>query len=66
VRRRSTAEPPPGSAAGVLLACEREADAAGDDGRLAAVRSWRAMLRAAGNDPEVAGLFAAFALEEDG
>lgn len=64
MRRRSTAEPPRDSAAGVLLACERQAAAAGDDGRLIQVRSWLAMLRAAGGDPEVGELLAAFARED--
>jgi hypothetical protein len=70
VRRRRTAEPPRDSAAGVLLAYEREyaaAAAAGDAraaGRLVSVRSWRAMLRASGNDPEVAEFFAVFARED--
>jgi hypothetical protein len=63
VRRRRTAEPPPGSAAGVLLACEREAAAGGDAERLAAVRSWIDMLRAAGGDLDVAGLLVAFTRE---
>jgi hypothetical protein len=48
----------------VLLACERAAAAAGDDGRLVQVRSWLAMLRAAGGDPEVGGLLVAFARED--
>jgi hypothetical protein len=70
VRRRRTAEPPRDSAAGELLAYEREysAAAAGGDARaaerLVSVRSWRAMLRAAGNDPEVAEFFAGFARED--
>lgn len=64
MRRRSAADPPRDSATGVLLACEREAEAAGDDGRLAAVRSWRAMLRAAGGDPQVGELLVAFARED--
>ena len=70
MRRRRTAEPPRDSAAGVLLAYEREyaaAAAAGDARaaeRLVSVRSWRAMLRAAGNDPEVAEFFAGFARED--
>jgi len=55
---------------GVLLAYEREyatAAAAGNAqaaGRLVSVRSWRAMLRASGNDPEVAEFFAVFARED--
>jgi len=62
VRRKSRA-PARDSAAGVLLAYERAAAAAGDAGRLAVVRSWLAMLRSAGGDPEVGELFAAFARE---
>jgi len=64
VRRRSTAPPPRDSAAGVLLACERQAAAAGDGRRVIQVRSWRAMLRAAGGDPEVGELLLAFARED--
>jgi hypothetical protein len=54
----------------VLLAYEREyaaAAAAGDARaaeRLVSVRSWRTMLRASGNDPEVAEFFAGFARED--
>jgi hypothetical protein len=48
----------------VLLACERQAAAAGDGRRVIQVRSWRAMLRAAGGDPEVGGLLLAFARED--
>jgi hypothetical protein len=48
----------------VLLACERQAAAAGDGGRLIQVRSWLAMLRAAGGDPEVGELLLAFARED--
>jgi hypothetical protein len=49
----------------VLLACEREAAAAGDDGRLIQVRSWLGMLRAAGGDPEAGELLVAFAREDE-
>jgi hypothetical protein len=67
--RRKRREPPRDSAAGVLLALEAEAAAAaaGGDQRavalLAQVRSWLAMLRAAGGDREIGGLFAIFAAE---
>jgi hypothetical protein len=70
VRRRRTAGPPADSAAGELLAFERECAAAAAAGdawaaeRLTAVRSWLDMLRGAGGDPEVAGLLAAFARED--
>lgn len=70
MRRRRTAGPPADSAAGELLAWEREcaaAAAAGNEGateRLAAVRSWRWMLRDAGNDPAIGGLFLEFARNE--
>jgi hypothetical protein len=64
VRRRSTAQPPRDSAAGVLLACEREAEAAGDAQRLVQVRSWIHMLRVAGGDPQVGELLVAFARED--
>lgn len=69
MKRRKTAVPPRDSAAGVLLAleCEAAAAAAGGDERAVAlhrqVRSWLAMLAAAGGDREVAGLFAIFASE---
>jgi hypothetical protein len=62
VKRRVVA-PSADSAAGVLLACEREALAAGDIERLIQVRSWRAMLADAGGDPELRELFAVFATE---
>lgn len=61
---RKAAEPPRDSAAGLLLACEQEAAAAGDAERLAAVRSWIHMLHLAGGDPEVGELLVAFALED--
>jgi hypothetical protein len=68
VRRRRKA-PPPGSAAGELLALEAECAvaAAGGDGRAVAllgqVRSRQAMVAAAGGDAEIAALFAIFAAE---
>ncbi len=61
--RRKRQAPPRDSAAGELLAYERAAVAAGDAERVAAVRSWLAMLRFAGGDPEVGELFAVFARE---
>jgi hypothetical protein len=70
VRRRRAGEPPADSPAGELLAWEREcaaAAAAGDSQaaeRLVSVRSWLDMLRAAGNDPVIADLFAAFARDD--
>ena len=70
MRRRRTADPPAGSAAGVLLAYERQcavAAAAGDElaaERLVSVRSWRGMLRTAGDDPQIGALFVAFARAE--
>ena len=70
MRRRRTAEPPPDSPAGVLLAYEREyaAAAAAGDGRAAerliSVRSWRHMLSRAGGDPDVGALLLAFARED--
>ena len=68
MKRRKTAVPPRDSAAGVLLAleCEAAAAAGGDERAVALhrqVRSWLAMLAAAGGDREVAGLFAIFASE---
>jgi hypothetical protein len=69
VRRRKASEPPRDSPAGQLLALQAEcvAAAAGGDGRaealLAQVRSWLAMLRAAGGDREIGELFAIFAAE---
>lgn len=70
MRRRRTAGPPRDSAAGELLAWERDcaAMAAAGDARaaerLVSARSWTAMLRAAGGDPEVAELLAAFAADD--
>ena len=60
--------PDTGAAAGLLaLEAECAAAAAGGDRRavalLAQVWSWLAMLRQAGGDPEIAGLFAIFAAE---
>lgn len=70
MRRRRTAEPPRDSAAGELLAFERECAAAAAAGnaraaeRLASARSWLGMLRAAGGDPDVAELLAVFARDD--
>jgi hypothetical protein len=70
VRRRRTADPPADSAAGELLAWEADCAAAAAAGntraadRLVSARSWLDMLRAAGGDPDVAGLLAAFARED--
>jgi hypothetical protein len=69
VRRRKTAEPPRDSPAGQLLALQAEAEAAaaGGDARAAALlaqtRSWLAMLKACGGDPQVGELFGIFAAE---
>lgn len=63
MRRRRTADPPADSPFGVLLACEREAEAGGDAQRLVQVRSWIHMLRLAGDDPVIGELFTAFARE---
>lgn len=52
-----------GSALWHLLDAERLAVAARDPERLAEVRSWLRMLGTAGDDPELAELFAAFATE---
>lgn len=64
MRRRRTAEPPHDSAAGELLAFERECAAAGAAEQLGAVRSWRWMLAESGNDPEIGALFLEFARSE--
>ena len=64
MKRRARTVPPPDSAAGFLLECEHQAEAAGDARRLAQVRSWLSMLHAAGNDPDIAELFATFARED--
>lgn len=70
MRRRRTAGPPADSAAGELLAWERDCAAAAAAGntraadRLASARSWTGMLRAAGGDPDVAELLAVFARDD--
>lgn len=61
MRRRRAAEPPRDSAAGELLEHERVCAAAGAAEQLAAVRSWRSMLHAAGGDPAIGELFVEFA-----
>jgi hypothetical protein len=72
VRRRRAIEPPQDSAAGELLACEAQCEAAaaaGSEGaaeRLAAARSWRWMLAESGNDPAIGELLLAFARDEHG
>jgi hypothetical protein len=72
VRRRRTADPPADSAAGELLAFEREcaaAAAAGTAGaaeQLASARSWRWMLAESGNAPAIGELLLAFARDERG
>jgi hypothetical protein len=62
-------EPPADSPAGELVSYEREyAAAAAGDGRaaerMAAVRSWRWMLAAAGNDPAIGDLLLVFARDD--
>jgi hypothetical protein len=63
-------EPPRDSPAGELLAWAADCEAAAAAGnpwaadRLASARSWVDMLRAAGGDPEVAELLAAFARDD--
>lgn len=64
MRRRARREPAPGSVAAVLAGYERDAAAAGDAVRLAAVRSWIHMLWAARGDPEAGELLLAFARED--
>jgi hypothetical protein len=69
VRRRRTADPPCDLAAGELLAWEADCAAAAAGNaraadRLVSARSWTSMLRAAGGDPEVAELLAAFAADD--
>ena len=70
MRRRRTADPPCGLAAGELLAWEADCATAAAAGnaraadRLVSARSWTGMLRAAGGDPEVAELLAAFAADD--
>ena len=61
---RKTPGPPPGSAEAELAEWEAACVAAGDAERSAAVRSWRAMLRQAGGDPELGSLFVAFSIED--
>lgn len=60
--RHRAAGPPSGSAEAELAAYEHAA--AGDAERLAAVRSWRAMLRECGGDPDVAAVFLTFVQED--
>ena len=71
MRRCRTAGPPCGLAAGELLAWEADCAAAAAVAgtaraadRLVSARSWTGMLRAAGGDPEVAELLAAFAADD--
>jgi hypothetical protein len=70
VRRRRTADPPCDLAAGELLAWKADCAAAAAAGnaqaadRLVSARAWTGMLRAAGGDPEVAELLAAFAADD--
>jgi hypothetical protein len=55
---------PPGSAVAELEAYAAGRERAGDWERAAAARSWLWMLAAAGDDPEIAGLFVEFARED--
>jgi hypothetical protein len=70
MRCRRTADPPCDLAAGELLAWEADCATAAAAGnaraadRLVSARSWTGMLRAAGGDPEVAELLAAFAADD--
>jgi len=64
VARHKAARLPGSAAEGELAGYERAAVAAGDAERLAAVRSWRALLRECGGDAAVARLFATFAQED--
>ncbi len=70
MRRRRTADPPCDLAAGELLAWEADCAAAATAGnaraadRLVSARWGTGMLRAAGGDPEVGELLAAFAADD--
>lgn len=61
MRRRRATEPARDSAAGELLQHERVCATAGAAEQLAAVRSWRSMLRSVGDDPAIGELFLEFA-----